>query len=421
MKRYIKPITLFLCIIILAFLVIGTRTFLMGSDKSVRPHDDNEKQNSRWTGIITLWDIPYVDTGIGSNSIWLNTRIEEFERGHPGIFIDVRRMTPQRAEMYFTGNVDKAILPDIISIPPYGNLFPYSILQELDTLFNEDEKKRIIPLAKKFMHENNITGAIPYMMGTYALYTNMDMLEERELVLEEADMDYTALNRIIEGLPHIKKDRKKEIYYYGFGTYSSPYSNPIISMIYSEVDNLEADMGYRYVYDWVRRQDTIPEGMGDMSSTAAIELFASQGRIGAFLGSTRVLYRNRALISQGKGFEMGVYPLPMEGKEGLFQDQVAAYGIIKKDNEEKLNNCVAFLRTLLSQESQADLKRIGMFPVVIDAEHIYEDDPEMSKLEEHISNFRFSPRDEFWIKNQNKLLNVLPGIPDKENPEDLSD
>ena len=180
-------------------------------------------------------------------------------------------------------------------------------------------------------------------------------------------------------------------------------------MVYGESDNIEKNVGYRYVYSWMHKHDLVPKGLKDMGSTAAIEMFLSQGRIGTFLGSTRVLYRNRTLRSQGKGFDMGVYALPLE--EGIFQDQVAVYGIIDKENKVKLNKCTNFLKVLVSREAQADLRRIGMFPIVNDdVGFIYEDDPEMLQLEEYISNFRYSPKT-ILVRKRQELLKILPRIP----------
>lgn len=413
MKAYIKPVTLFLYMLILIFLVIGTRTFLMETDKQEPFNDGNEKQDTKWTGIITLWDIPYVETGLGSNSSWLNSRIQEFEKENPGIFIDLKRMTPQRAAMYFKGDVEETILPDIISLSPYEEIVPYSRLQDLESYFNKEDLDRITPFTKKFMYGNNSMVGMPYMMGTYALYTNKDLLEEHEIVLEGPTIQYSALDRIMEKFPYIEKEGKKEIHYYGFATYCTPYSNPIISMVYGESDNIEKNVGYRYVYSWMHKHDLVPKGLKDMGSTAAIEMFLSQGRIGTFLGSTRVLYRNRTLRSQGKGFDMGVYALPLE--EGIFQDQVAVYGIIDKENKVKLNKCANFLKVLVSREAQADLRRIGMFPIVNDVGFIYEDDPEMLQLEEYISNFRYSSKDEYWVRKRQELLKILPEDPQEEN------
>ena len=93
----------------------------------------------------------------------------------------------------------------------------------------------------------------------------------------------------------------------------------------------------------------------------------------------------------------------------------AVYGIINKENKVKLSKCADFLQSLLSMEAQADLGRIGMFPIVNDVGFIYEDDPEMLQLEENISNFRYSPKDEFWIKNRQELLKVLPENSQDEN------
>lgn len=407
MKRRIKPFTLFLWIFILVYLVLGTRVFLIGSHIGWNGKGQHNNQSPPWTGIITLWDIPYVDVGVGSNSGWLNARIDEFERAHPGVFIDVRRMTPQRAEMYFAGNVDLDILPDIISIAPYEDFVPLTMYEDLTAVFDEGELDRIIPLARRAVARDDFIKGAPFMMGVYGLFINLDMLEKAEIELGDGILDYRQLDGIIENLPYVKKERKKEIYYYGFGSYNSPYSRPILSMVYGEGSKIQENLGYKYINSWFQKTGMVPDSIGSMDSAAANRLFADQGRIGVFLGNTKVLYRLRSLHSQGKGFPVGVYALPMEGKEGLFQDQIAAFGLIKKNHEAKRDCSVAFLKLLLSEKAQGDLKRLGMFPVVNDLGYIYGEDPEMLLLEESMANFRFGTGDNFWKAHEGEYMKIF--------------
>ena len=111
--------------------------------------------------------------------------------------------------------------------------------------------------------------------------------------------------------------------------------------------------------------------------------------------------------SQGKGFELGISILPLEGKEGLFQDQIISYGLIKKDDKEKTEMAIAFLKSLLNDEAQIDLKRIGMFPIVKDIDGIYENDPEMQILEERLENFKFYPNDSYWQDNIDEIMKIF--------------
>ena len=221
MKKGIKPFTLFLFIFIIIYLVIGTKIFVINSNNTHQWYKKTEELEPKWTGVITLWDIPYVETGTTSNAHWLNTRVEKFERENPGVFIDVRRLTPQRAQMYFSGNPDKDILPDIISIPIYEDFVPSSFYEELRPYFQDEELNRILPLAQRPMINGNTMKGVPVMMGTYALFLNNDMLQEQEIVIDGTEIDFATLDRIVKKLSHVKKENRDEIQYYGFGSYNS--------------------------------------------------------------------------------------------------------------------------------------------------------------------------------------------------------
>lgn len=415
MKNHVKPFTLFFIIFIITYLVFGTKIFLMDTNTNEEHKSKVTQKNQSWTGIITLWDIPYVETGTASNLSWLNARIAKFEKDNPGIFIDIRRMTPERREMYFSENIDKDELPDIISIPPYEDFASSGMYEDLGEYFADRDLDRMTLLAKKRVMKDNFMQGVPTMMGTYALFLNKDMLEEHAIVVEDnEEITLGALDSIIGEFPYIEEERKKETIYYGFGSYNSDYSKPIISMIYNENGKIQEDSGYKYLSRWLQKENVVPKGMEDIDSINAMKLFVDQKRIGVFLGNTKTLFRVRGFQSQGKGFNLGVFPIPEGEKEALFQDQVASYGIIKKDDEEKKNYCVAFLKSLISEEAQADLRCIGMFPIVNDIGYIYDDDPEMHILEHRMAKYQFGPDDDFWKANYHELMGILNLIPNND-------
>ncbi|NLI60065.1 MAG: carbohydrate ABC transporter substrate-binding protein [Clostridiales bacterium] len=407
MKRRIKPFTLFLCMLIGIYLLIGTKIFLFDYNKDKHRYNNDLESAPLWTGIITLWDVSYVETGTGSNANWLNPWIDKFERQNPGVFIDVRKLNPQRAEMYFSGSIDKDILPDIITIPPHQVFNSSTLYEDLSIYFNQEELERIVPLAQKSILGEDYIRGVPIMMGTYALFFNKDLLREQEISIEDTEINYAALDNIMNRFPYTKGERGKEINYYGFGSYNTRYSKPILSMIYNNKGKIQDDLGYKYIHSWLGKEKLVPEDIANSDKDTAMKLFLEEQRVGMFLGNTRTLYRARALQSQGKGFELGISILPLEGKEGLFQDQIISYGLIKKDDKEKTEMAIAFLKSLLNDEAQIDLKRIGMFPIVKDIDGIYENDPEMQILEERLENFKFYPNDSYWQDNIDEIMKIF--------------
>jgi len=418
-KKGIKPFTLFLFAFIVIYLVIGTKVFLLNSNHDDKRYNKDQGLKPKWTGVITLWEIPYVETGASSSANWLNTRVEKFERENPGVFIEVRRLTPQRAQMYFTGHADKDILPDIISIPIYEDFVPSSLYEDLSPYFQVEELNRILPLAQRSVIKDNTMKGVPIMMGTYALFLNKDMLQENDITIEGTEIDFATLDRIVKKLSYVKKENKNEIQYYGFGSYNSTYSKPIISMIYNQSGKIQDDNGYRYIYSWINDPNLVPETIGNLDSSRAVRLFADEARIGVFLGNTRTLYKVREAQAQGKGFDLGIYCLPMEGKDGLFQDQIVSYGLIKKDDDIKKYYCIAFLKSLLSDEAQRELNKIGMFPIINGIGSIYEDDPEMHMLEQNLAKFIYSPHEKFWQIYKYEIMDILE--PKSQGDSDISD
>lgn len=382
-----------------------------------KPKNGLESNGESWTGIISLWDIPYVETGKASNLTWLNSRISKFEREHPGVFIDVRQITPQRADMYFSGSADDTILPDIISIPPYDDIAPSNIYHDLKEHFSENELQRIQPLALRHISSKDAIYGVPTMVGTYALFLNKELLEEQGVELEENQLDYGMLDSIVQKATHLKKEGKEEIYYYGFGTYNATYSKPIISMIYNKNDKLEDNAGYSRLYNWNKKGGIIPEETWELENTDPLRFFLD-GRIGVLLGNSRTLFNSRNAQSAGKGFELGVSSLPNQDSNGLFQDQIISYGLIKREDSRKKAHCVSFLKSLLEEEAQMDVKNVGMFPTVCDIGYIYEEDPEMHLLEKYNTNFTFGPRERIWKDNQGKVMETLRRLgEDSRDPE----
>lgn len=395
MKLHVKPFTLFLCIAIILFLIVGTRFFFLENNYT-NEIDLVINEEPTWKGIITLWDVAYVETGTGNRSQWLNNWVKKFEKQNPGIFIDVRRMPPQRVKAYFSGDINEDYLPDIISLDNYGQTVPASMLEELTAFFTKEELSRLHTSAYQRAENGGKINGIPWMMGGYVLVLNQDMAEERGIILDEMPNDYESLKKLIEELAYIKQSGKTNELIYGFCSYNSEYSKPLISMNYAE--------GGKILNIWENKGEIIPENIWALSKQEAYNLFLNQ-KSGVILGTTDIIFRARVMQEQGKGFRIKVASLPLDTDKMFLQDQVSAFGIIKQQNSEKVKYCVDFLKLLLTKEVQAELKQLGMFPVVNDVGEIYLDDPEMNELEKNISMYRWGPDDPYWnsmLKNSIK-------------------
>jgi len=391
MNLKVKPFTLFLYAVLLLILLVWP-----AMSKDLRnlpdPLEPLFRKKPEWTGLITLWNVNFIDCGTGSNTRWLNLQIERFEKQNPGVFIDVRNITPSRLKMYFQGNERENILPDIIALPVYEDIIPRDLLVDLGEFFSQEDLEKLNSAAYNHVIKDGKMIGVPYMMGVYALVFNLQLAHEKEVIIPEGQLDYAFLDSAVKAMTFTEKNGKAEKQYYGFCTYSTPYSRPLLSIIHGNREKIVDERVCGYLFQW-HKSGAFPPGMTDLSYDRAWDLFAAQGRVGVMLANTRAIYQMRALQQAGKGFEIAVKGLPAE-KDGIFSDQIAAFGIVRTDNRIKLELCISFLKGLLEDRAQQELKTIGMFPVVDSAGDIYADDPQMYQLETSIKNYVYGPGDE---------------------------
>ena len=144
-KCKVKPFALFLVIFTLLFLILFPSWF---KEKSQSPPEDPfQVEKPKWTGVITLWDIPYVRAGKGSYLGWLSSYISSFEKKYPGVFIDVRSLSSERLAMYLHGDTGRDVLPDLISLGIYDQLLPENDLVDLSSYFSEEDRTALNKLA----------------------------------------------------------------------------------------------------------------------------------------------------------------------------------------------------------------------------------------------------------------------------------
>lgn len=407
MKLKVKPFTLFLYII--SFIVLVGWPILSKDLRNLPdPLEPLFKKKSEWTGLITLWNVNFIECGTGSNSKWLNLQVERFEKQNPGVFIDVRNITPSRMKMYFQGNERESVLPDIIALPVYEDIVPYDLLVDLREFFTQEDLRKLNPVAYNYVMRGDKLIGVPYMMGTYAILINLQLAQEKEIAIPESKLDYAFLDSAVKSMTFTEKVGRSEKQYYGFCTYSEPYSRPLLSIIHGNQEKIVDERAYGYLMQW-HKAGAFPADMMNFSYKQAWDLFAIQGRVGVILANTRAIYQMRALQQSGKGFEIAVKSLPAN-KNGMFLDQVAAFGVLRTDNSAKLKLCVSFLKGLLEEKAQRELKTIGMFPVIDTVGNIYADDPQMHQLEISLSNFVYGPGDE-------QVLHILENQYDKLKEE----
>ncbi|NLB41106.1 MAG: extracellular solute-binding protein [Clostridiales bacterium] len=388
-KRKVKPFALSILVFTLLFLILFPPWF---KDRSQRPPEDPfQVEKPKWTGVITLWDIPYVRAGRGSYLSWLSNYIDSFEKRFPGAFIDVRSISPERLAMYLHGDTGRDVLPDLISLGIYEQTIPENYLEDLSVYLSEEDKGSLRDLALQRIQSGDKLIGLPWMMGSYGLYIRQDAIQNAELDINLESLDYSDLNTIVTKATHQKKNGRRSIDYYGFCTYSGFHSKPLLGMIYQESVKIIDNAAYQQVQQWTAEELRItPENLIDMPYASAFRLFGPDKRSAVLLGDSKVLYDLRNLDEAGKGIEFQLFPLPMKDEPGYYIDQVAAYALIQQSDEDKKELCISFLKGLLEEEVQSSLSNIGMFSVIEELS-LYSDDAQMKALEDSLNKAKSGP------------------------------
>ncbi|NLC44666.1 MAG: extracellular solute-binding protein [Clostridiales bacterium] len=388
-KSKVKPFAIFILVLTLLFLIFFPPWF---KDRSQRlPEDPFQVKKPEWSGVISLWDIPYVRAGKGTHLGWLDSYIKSFEKKNPGVFIDVRSISAERLAMYLHGDTGRDVLPDLISLGIYEQAIPENYLEDLSVYLSEEERSKLRELALQRVQAGTKLIGLPWMMGSYGLYVHQDAIQNADLDSNLEFLDYRDLNTIVTKAAHQKKNGRRSIDYYGFCTYTGFHSRPLLGMIYQESVKIIDNTAFQTIEQWTAEEVRItPDNMQEMPYASAFRLFGPDKRSAVLLGDNKVLYDLRNLDEAGKGVEFQLFPLPLDDESGYYIDQIAAYGLLQQSNEDKKELCISFLGGLLEEDVQSSLSIIGMFSVIEELE-LYNEDAQMKTLEDSLNKANTGP------------------------------
>ncbi len=373
MKQRVKPFTLFLCISILIFIIFGPVVIYRGLRRP-NPLELIKSNKPKWTGMIKIWHVgDYTICGRGNVETWLKDAITAIEGRYPEVFFEVRSMTPDRLNMYFQEDLDRDVLPDIVSLNTYDSIVSPHMLEDLNKYFSKEELKLLIQPAKDMSTRDNKLIGLPYMIGWYTFIINTELVDEEQWEYADIDlgedMGWDVLHQLISKVACDEED-KNTTEHFGFVSYESPYSRPIECVVDSYIDR------------WIV-EGMAPANMGEMTYDEGWRIFALERRAGIFLGPTKAIYTIRGSEEKGEIPPGRVLPIP----KGTYikVDQLGSYGLLKQDDEYKRMICIDFLRELLGEDMQISLDGLGMFSVRRDITHIYDADEDMGRLEEQLN------------------------------------
>ncbi|MBS4537408.1 extracellular solute-binding protein [Clostridium sp. D2Q-11] len=419
-------------LIILFIIVWPIYLFLIKNNKELN------KEEEQWRGIITMWDYPRLDIEKGTRYNWIMGIIKEFEKDHPGVYINFQPLDWDKGPIKLEAALNTSTLPDIAPVATEYEYMNDKILEPLNDYITEKEKQIFKYQTLEAVTNNENIYGMPFMMTTYCMYINLDLFTQRGVEPpKEGNWTYDEFIESMQKLTY-DEDGNGEIDHYGFTSFIEPNKYNLWGIILSDGANIlntkqdkyvfngdKALSGINKVVDLKYKYKVTPESFGSDSENVSWTKFYKDKSVAVYpTGSWAVSVLDK-LKDSGEGFNYMVanYPLGDNKIPNLLNNSVAAYGITQQENEKKLELCVELLKSIIRKENQMKLKNMGVFSIRKDIEELYPDNPQMKKLNNYIKYSKNVPKHKKWNEIDRIMQNQirLAIIGEKSSKEALNE
>ncbi|MGI6004730.1 MAG: hypothetical protein ACOX88_04870 [Christensenellales bacterium] len=354
-------------------------------------------ERPEWTGVLMMHVLPGADVGIGSRAAWLKRRIGEFERLHPGVYIEMRMMTASQNELYYSSRFEGAPLADLVA-------FSSGMLQEPRILTDiagpaapqaeadgpdqqQEAPAAVIPQLEASGAAGGALVAAPYLRGGYVVLINKSAWGTAGLDVQMKDWSAKEAQEIFSRLAEVKVPGGRS-------------GRTMIPLVASD----EAYNAGAVALAVKLSGEAAISGAQVMSQADAWSSFSSQ-QSAAIVASQYTLYRMRTMSDAGRGFETLVLPLPGQGEN--FTDQMHYMGITARPQGQAREMCEAFVEYLRSPQAQARCTDVGMLPVIPSDENLYSDHPHMAALQKSAdSGELYAPGALLWASKRGQAASL---------------
>lgn len=402
-----RAFTLFLCLLMAAFLVTGPillERYKVDYDKSY----EHMKRKITWRGVITVWDYPRLNTKDGTRLSWITAKIKQFEKLHPGVYIDFKELDSTNGATLLKAAASTGAYPDIA---PVGSEYYYmaeGLLEELDDYITEEEKADFLPSALESATYRGKLYGLPWMMTGYTLLLNTQLFNERNVAIPQ-DGDWTY-EQFLEAVKQLTFDtnKKKGPDVYGFHSSIQPGSYNIYGMLMSDgaqiisrengryaFDSPEALSALQKLYQLKHTYKVTPDNFGEASQEEVLSSFL-KGKTAVIIAPSWAVPYIRNIADSSIEFTTANYPTGSAEVPVAIGSKVCSFGVFKQKDEQKKQMCIEFIKFLTSAESQVELKDYGYFPVRKSGENLYLNDKEMTMIQQSLSYVQHIPRHRYW-------------------------
>ncbi|HYE09476.1 MAG TPA: extracellular solute-binding protein, partial [Patescibacteria group bacterium] len=175
-----RAFTLFLCLLMAALVILGPgllQKYRVDYNKSY----EHMKSEIPWRGVITVWDYPRLNTQNGTRLTWISAKIKQFEKLHPGVYIDFKELDETNGYTLLKAAAVTGAYPDVAPVGSDYYFMSEGLLEELDGDITEAEKADFLPGALESASYRGKLYGMPWMMTGYTMLLNTQLFSEKNV------------------------------------------------------------------------------------------------------------------------------------------------------------------------------------------------------------------------------------------------
>lgn len=405
-----RPFILFLCTLLITATFISC--LLTGCGGKYK--QQKEGSDDLWQGVITLWDFPRWPDNNGNRFGWIETKIKEFEKAHPGVFIHLRPLKWEYGHIELRAAAAAGTYPDIAPIGADYDFIANGYFEPVDEYFTPEELKKYEPRAIEAVTYKERIYGFPWFITTYGLFINSEIFKANNAPIPENGL--WTYDEFVSALQKVTFNQDKRDTNYGFNLFLSPGSYQVWGFLTMDgakifdkqgnfvLNSPEGVSALTKLVDLATKYQVAPsEEFGNLEETRVWDDFCEKQKIAVYPTGPWAIKVLNDRYKSGKGFEFDLTHYPKGEKNASAFASVSAYAIFKQQNERKKALCAEFLKYITSENEQAALANYGVFPVYTQALEKSIANPLMKRMKEILDTAENPPK----VKNWHKIEEVL--------------
>ncbi|NLZ53963.1 MAG: sugar ABC transporter substrate-binding protein [Thermoanaerobacteraceae bacterium] len=409
-----RPFILFLCTLFVIVIVISC--FLTGCGDPKKHEKDSSDE--MWQGVITLWDFPRWPDNSGNRFAWIEKKISEFEKTHPGVYIHLRPLKWEYGHIELRAAATAGTYPDIAPIAADYDFIANGYFEPVDEYFTPEELEKYEPRAIEAVTYKERIYGFPWFITTYGLFLNSEIFKAKNAAIPKNGI--WTYDEFVSALQKVTFNKDKKDTNYGFNLYLSPGSFQVwgfLTMdgaeIFDEQGNFalnspEGVSALTKLVDLATKYQVAPlEEFGNLEETRVWSDFCEKQKIAVYPAGPWAIKVLSDRYKSGEGFEFDIAQFPKGEGEGTPFALVSGYAIFKQQDEKKRAICAEFLKYITSEDEQEALDNYGVFPVYTQALEKSTENPLMIRMKAILDTSKNLPKVKNWHKIDEELISQI--------------